>query len=104
MKNFILASIAAALAVSVISFSASSADLPKRVSWTAYGTTSSGYANGVAIGNVLKKNYGTEVRLIPGKNDVSRMIPVVKGKADLCACGAAAILVQEGVFDFASKK
>ncbi len=104
MKNFILASMAAALVVSVISFSASSADLPKRVSWTAYGTTSSGYANGVAIGNVLKKNYDTEVRLIPGKNDVSRMIPVVKGKADLCACGAAAILVQEGVFDFASKK
>ncbi len=83
---------------------ASAADLPKNVSWTAYGTTSSGYANGVAIGNVLKKKYGTEVRLIPGKNDVSRMIPVRKGKADLCACGAAAILLQEGVFDFAKKK
>ena len=50
---------------------AGAADLPKQVSWTAYGTTSSGYANGIAIGNVLKKNYGTEVRLVPGKNDVS---------------------------------
>ena len=83
---------------------AGAADLPKQVSWTAYGTTSSGYANGIAIGNVLKKNYGTEVRLVPGKNDVSRMIPVEKGKVDLCACGTAAILAQEGVYDFGKKR
>ena len=104
MKRILVASIGIGMAASVLSYSAFAADLPKRVSWTAYGTTSSGYANGIAIGNVLKKNYGTEVRLIPGKNDVSRMIPVRKGKADLCACGAAAILLQEGVFDFAKPK
>ncbi len=97
-------SIVFGMATSMLSFSVTAAELPERISWTAYGTTSSGYANGVAIGNVLKKNYGTEVRLIPGKNDVSRMIPVVKGKADLCACGSAAILLQEGVFDFAKPK
>lgn len=79
-------------------------NLPKNVSWTAYGTTSSGYANGVAIGNVMKKVYDTEVRLVPGKNDISRMIPVRSGKVDLCACGAAALLAQEGVFDFAKPK
>lgn len=104
MKRTLFASIAIGVAASMLSFSVLAEGLPKRVSWTAYGTTSSGYANGVAIGNVLKKNYGTEVRLIPGKNDVSRMIPVVKGSADLCACGAAAILLQEGVFDFAKPK
>ena len=104
MKGRLLGAAVAAAAVSALGFGAMAGGLPKQVSWTAYGTTSSGYANGVAIGNVLKKNYGTEVRLLPGKNDVSRMIPVAKGKADLCACGAAAILVQEGVFDFAKPK
>ena len=79
---------------------AHAADLPKNLYWTAYGTTSSGYANGVAIGNVLKKLYDSEVRLVPGKNNVSRMIPVEKGKVDLCAYGMAAILAMEGVFDF----
>ncbi len=93
-----------ALAFVITAGTAQAADLPKNVSWTAYGTTSSGYANGVAIGNVLKKHYGTEVRLLPGKNDVSRMIPVEKGKVDLCACGMAAILAMEGVFDFGKKR
>jgi len=78
--------------------------LPKQISWTAYGTTSSGYANGVAIGNVLKKVYDTEVRLVPGKNDISRMIPVEKGKVDLCACGMAAVLAMEGAYDFGKKR
>jgi len=96
--------VAAALIGCVMVSAAHAADLPKNLSWTAYGTTSSGYANGVAIGNVLKKLYDSEVRLVPGKNDVSRMIPVEKGKVDLCACGMAAILAMEGVFDFGKKR
>ena len=30
-------------------------DLPKNIAWTAYGTTSSGYAQSVGIGQMLKK-------------------------------------------------
>jgi TRAP transporter TAXI family solute receptor len=104
MSRRLLPTFAAALAATLAVSAAQAADLPKRISWTAYGTTSSGYANGVAIGNVLKKHYDSEVRLVPGKNDVSRMIPVEKGKVDLCACGMAAILAQEGVFDFGKKR
>ena len=96
--------LAAILASTLSASAAAGGGLPKSVSWTAYGTTSLGYANGVAIGNVLKKNYDTEVRLVPGKNDVSRLVPVEQGKVDLCACGAAAILAQEGVFDFGKKR
>ena len=77
------------------------ADVPKKTSWTAYGTTSSGYAQTVAIGNMLKKNYGTNMRVIPGKNDISRMAPLRDGKADYCACGIASYFGQEGVFIFA---
>ncbi len=77
--------------------------LPKSLSWTAYGTTSSGYAQSIGLGNMLKKNYGTEVRVIPGKNDVSRMIPLRVKQAEICACGAAAYFGQEGVLMFAKK-
>lgn len=92
----------AALAVSTALAAPSFAEgTPKRLSTTAYGTTSSGYAQAVAIGNMLKKNYDTELRIIPGKNDVSRIIPVQKGQADVCACGIAVALLMEGVFDYA---
>ncbi len=77
--------------------------LPKSLSWTAYGTTSSGYAQSIGLGNMLKKNYGTELRVIPGKNDVSRMLPLRAGQAEICACGIAAYFGQEGVLMFANK-
>jgi len=79
---------------------AEAADLPRKSTWTAYGTTSSGYAQSVAIGNMLKKHHGTTVRIIPGKNDISRMAPLRDKKADYCACGIAAYFGQEGVFLF----
>lgn len=78
--------------------------LPSAMSWTAYGTTASGYAQSVAIGNAVKDKYGMDLRIIPGKNDVSRMAPLRDGKADFCACGIAAYFGQEGVFLFASKE
>ena len=82
---------------------AADVNLPKNLSWTAYGTTSSGYAQSVGLGNMLKKNYGTELRIIPGKNDVSRMLPLKAGQAEICACGIAAYFGQEGVLMFANK-
>jgi TRAP transporter TAXI family solute receptor len=75
--------------------------LPKRLTWTAYGTTSSGYAQSVAIGNMLKNKYGTTVAVKPGKNDISRMTPLKTGKADYCACGIASYFGAEGVALFA---
>lgn len=78
--------------------------LPPQISWTAYGTTSSGYAQSIGIGQMLKKNYGAGLRVIPGKNDVSRMVPLRAGQSPLCACGIAAYFAQEGAFMFATKK
>jgi TRAP transporter TAXI family solute receptor len=77
--------------------------LPNQLSWTAYESGSSGYTQSVAIGNMLKKRYNTEVRLIPGKNDVSRMTPLKVGQSSICACGIAAYYAQEGVLMFAEK-
>lgn len=78
--------------------------LPPNISWTAYGTTSSGYAQSIGIGQMLTKKYKTSLRVIPGKNDVSRMVPLRTGQTPLCACGIAAYFAQEGAFMFATKK
>lgn len=77
--------------------------LPKDISWTAYESGSSGYAQSVGIGNMLKKRYGVDLRIIPGKNDVSRMTPLKVGQSKLCACGMASYFAQEGVLMFADK-
>lgn len=76
-------------------------ELPSTMAWTAYGTNSSGYAQAVAIGNMLQSHYDTSVRILPGDNDVSRMTPLKQGRVDLCACGIASYYGAEGVMMFA---
>ena len=96
----------AGLTATLLSASTLAADvnLPNQISWTAYGTTSSGYAQSVGLGQMLKKHYDVGLRIIPGKNDVSRMAPLRTGQSNLCACGIAAYFAQEGVFMFGGKK
>ena len=54
--------IAAVAGTAVASSSAAFAGgMPKKTAWTAYGTTSSGHAQAVAIGNTMKKHHGTEL-------------------------------------------
>jgi TRAP transporter TAXI family solute receptor len=77
--------------------------LPRTMAWTAYGTGSSGYAQVVAIGNMLQNRYGTSVRVLPGDNDVSRMTPLKTGRVDICACGIASYYGSEGVLMFADR-
>lgn len=96
-----IATIAAMTVLAAPTLLQAQSKLPKDMTWTAYGTTSSGYAQVVAIGNMLKNKYGTSVRPLPGKNDVSRMTPLKVGRAGFCACGIASYFGQEGVFLFA---
>jgi len=78
--------------------------LPRRLSETADGTASAGYAQSMGRGNMLKAKYDAEVRVIPGKNDVSRMLPLKAGQAEFCACGIASYFSREGVLMFADEK
>lgn len=105
MRKTVLAVAVAAMAPAM-AFQAMAADvnLPKRLSWTAYGTTSSGYAQSIGLGNMLKGKYDAEVRVIPGKNDVSRMLPLKAGQAEICACGIASYFSREGVLMFADER
>ncbi|MEZ5816915.1 MAG: TAXI family TRAP transporter solute-binding subunit [Hyphomicrobiaceae bacterium] len=88
-------------ALAVTPVQAADVKLPQQINWTAYESGSSGYAQSIGIANMLKKHYGTDVRIIPGKNDVSRMTPLKVGQSKICACGVASYFAQEGVLMFA---
>lgn len=94
--------VASAVLMPVVA-TAADVKLPSQISWTAYGTTSSGYAQSVGLGQMLKNKYNVDLRIIPGKNDVSRMAPLKAGQSELCACGMASYFNLEGVLMFAEK-
>ena len=77
----------AASAAGLLSLSASAAELPKVMAWTAYDVGSSGYSQAVAIGSALKNKKGVSLRVLPGKNDVSRLVPLRDGKVLFSAFG-----------------
>lgn len=99
-KPLAIAAIPLAIATSPFS-QAKEVQLPSTMAWTAYGTNSSGYAQAVALGNMLQSKYDTAVRVLPGDNDVSRMTPLKQGRVDLCACGISSYYGAEGVLMFA---
>ena len=63
------------------------AELPKQMSWTAYDTGSAGYNQAVAIGAALQDALGVNLRVLPGKNDVSRTEPLRQGRVEFSATG-----------------
>jgi len=79
-------------------------ELPKTLVWTAYNTGSAGYNQAVAIGSALKNAHGVNLRVLPGKNDVSRLSPLRQGKAQFSATGSDSIYAQEAVYTFGTRK
>ena len=78
--------------------------LPGQLAWTAYGTGSAGYNQSVAIGAALKTATGTNLRVLPGKNDVARTEPLRQGKVQFSATGVGgSFMAQEGVFQFGAE-
>lgn len=78
--------------------------LPETLAWTAYDVGSGGYNQSVAIGNALKQKMGVNLRVLPGKNDVSRTLPLKEGKVHFSANGVGGTyLAQEGVFEFGAR-
>ena len=78
--------------------------LPQTLTWTAYDVGSGGYNQAVAIGNALKNKLQIDLRVLPGKNDVSRNIPLRDGKVPFSANGVGgSYLAQEGVYEFGAR-
>lgn len=78
--------------------------LPGTLTWTAYDVGSGGYNQAVAIGTALKNKLGVDLRVLPGKNDVSRNIPLRDGRVPFSANGVGgSYLAQEGVYEFGAR-
>ena len=78
-------------------------ELPRTVAWSAYPTGTGGYSQAVAIGNIMQRQYGTNLRVIPGRNDVSRLATLRAGRVHFSAGGSEAVYAQEGILNFAAK-
>jgi TRAP transporter TAXI family solute receptor len=78
--------------------------LPNTLVWTAYDVGSSGYAQAIGVGSILKNSVGTNLRVLPGKNDVSRLAPLREGTAQFSATGSDNVYGQEAVFTFGEKE
>lgn len=104
MFNLKRSLLAVALATTpALALSADNVNLPDTLGMTAYGTSSAGYSQMVAIGNLLQNEYDVSLRILPGENDVSRMTPLKTGRVPVCACGIAAYYGSEGVLMFAGE-
>jgi len=107
MKNATRASgsLFAALAAAVsLAAAAAPVALPPTLAWSAYDVGSAGYNQSVGIGNALKQKYNVSLRVLPGKNDISRNLPLRNGQVQFSANGVGgAYLAQEGMFDFGAK-
>ena len=75
----------------------------KTMAWSAYNLGTTGYNQSVAIGKVLKDHYGVNLRVLPAKNDVSRLLPLLKGRVQFSANGVSTYFAQEGIYQFAAK-
>lgn len=82
---------------------AAEAQFPKTIAWSAYPTGTGGYSQAVAIGNILQRQYSTNLRVIPGRNDVSRLATLRAGRVHFSAGGSESVYAQEGILNFASK-
>ncbi len=74
--------------------------LPRTMAWTAYNLGTTGYNQAVAIGKVLQDQHGVSLRVLPGQNDISRLLPLRNGRVEFSANGVATYFAQEGMFQF----
>ena len=78
--------------------------LPRTMAWSAYNLGTTGYNQAVGIGAMLRQRHGVTLRVIPGKNDVSRLLPLRRGLVQFSANGVATWFAQEGLHQFADKR
>jgi TRAP transporter TAXI family solute receptor len=92
-----------AIGISVSLTAAENPGLPRTIAWSAYPTGTGGYSQAVAIGSIMRREYGVNLRVIPGRNDVSRLATLLTGRVHFSAGGSEAVYAQEAVLNFSSR-
>ena len=78
-------------------------EFPRTMSWSAYNLGTTGYNQAVGIGKALKDNYNVNLRVLPGKTDVSRLWPLQRGRVQFSANGVATYFGQGEYFSLLEK-
>lgn len=100
-KTALALSLAVGIGVSLTA--AENPGLPRTIAWSAYPTGTGGYSQAVAIGSIMRREYGVNLRVIPGRNDVSRLATLLTGRVHFSAGGSEAVYAQEAVLNFSSR-
>lgn len=100
----VTSAIVAALGWAGLALSASAAELPPTIAWTAYDVGGHGYNQAIGIGSALKQHAGVTLRVLPGKNDVSRLAPLRDGKVQFASTGIGSIQAFEGAEVFGRRE
>ena len=103
MRKPALSILLGALLTALSAAQAAEVSFPKTIAWSAYPTGTGGYSQAVAIGNILQRQYSTNLRVIPGRNDVSRLATLRADRVHFSAGGSEAVYAQEGILNFASR-
>lgn len=109
MKKLVVALCLAGLAACgeppppVVDAAAEGMVLPRTIAWSAYPTGTGGYSQAVALGNIMQRQYRVNLRVVPGRNDVSRLATLRAGRVNFSAGGSEAVYAQEGILNFAAK-
>ncbi|MBU2097809.1 MAG: TAXI family TRAP transporter solute-binding subunit, partial [Gammaproteobacteria bacterium] len=53
--------------------------------------------------NILQRQYGVNLRVVPGRNDVSRLATLRADRVHMSAGGSEAVYAQEGILNFAAR-
>ncbi|MFC1980648.1 TAXI family TRAP transporter solute-binding subunit [Chloroflexota bacterium] len=77
---------------------------PDTMVWTAYEPGSSSYSQMQGLANAITDAFGTQVRLIPCGDAISRLLPGKLGKAELVVSASDWYFAPEGLLDFADLK
>ncbi|MFN4090977.1 MAG: TAXI family TRAP transporter solute-binding subunit [Alphaproteobacteria bacterium] len=94
----------AALGLSAAAATADDVTLPQTLVWTAYDIGSTGYSQAVGIGAAFKNRLNVSLRVLPGKNDVSRLVPLRDNRAGYSATGSESSYASEAMYLFGTRE
>lgn len=104
LRLLMATALAAGMTGAAVAQDANDIELPGTIAWTAYDTGSGGYNQAVAIGSALKNVLDVDLRVLPGRNDIARQVPLREGRVQFSATGiGGTYFSQEGMFEFGER-
>lgn len=104
MKRTHLATGLISTVFAVLANTASAAELPSTMTWTAYDVGSQGHSEASAIADAFGKTYNTRIRIQPAGSAIGRMQPLVSGRADYAFLATESFFATEGIYDFSERR